>query len=143
MLVLLVVFPIVGLSSAQLVFGITADLYKCDKGGLVGLNNWLIITASVALGYIALFCPLAVAGIYQENKSILGAAFVTSLVYVVWSIGWSIVGGYTFFKYAFDSCKIVEYDVWVMMLISLAYMWFSLAAVAVLVSLLEKENVVE
>lgn len=135
----IVIVPLIAFSAMQFSFGLTTDFVKCDDGGIVPLSAWLTTNASVSIGYLVFFIPLFISGLLIENILLLSLSFCLSISFVLWTIAWSIVGGYTFFKFAYVPCKAAVYNGWLVVFISLVYQWVSLGIIIVFMSLLERE----
>jgi hypothetical protein len=99
----------------------------CDEigGNLIRLFTWLEITGIVAFifGVSSIFFLLL--GTITQQFGFMVTCGIVTIVDSLWIIGWTIVGAYQLIKYSAD-CENDTFQLWIMTIAAIIFMWISL-----------------
>jgi hypothetical protein len=108
---------------------------ECTEDALIPLPIWLIVQGSVDFAYaIIACCSLFCMFKYRNNSNaIIGVTAImlgVSVVGVLWTIAWNIVGGVSLFRDSMSclhgSASEQNHPIWAMTLAVLIWQWLSL-----------------
>jgi hypothetical protein len=129
--IFMIVFPIVGFAGPQYIYSELIGGLQCDANSLLPLRLWLKITASISLGLLIPQLIVFTQATYKRSLNYGKILLFLSIVFSVFNLVWNIIGCVSFFnETSYEVCKIVKYELWLIMWVSLAMQWWLLLAIA-------------
>jgi len=130
LLVIFVIFPNIIIGGLSVGFGSNNFNIKCDNKAFVSLAIWLTVTGVVMIihiitKFILLVKCYSIPNPTKKRKLIFKIMIGIGMIYLIFLIGWNVVGSISFFKYS-NECKNIEESLWIMMLITLIFQWLSI-----------------
>ena len=125
--VVLCMAPTIGFSIASYIIATENKDISCDNGAVVELSTWLYVNASVGLfSCLLLLITLILVLTLRGFGSLISLPYICVLILnSFFLISWNIIGAVSVFRDSMD-CKHEAKPIFIMVIIALAFQWFSL-----------------